>query len=53
MNRMLPEIGQGKMDYSINCAIAIGQPLGNKRLYSHFISGNSKWIKDLDMKIKQ
>ena len=53
MNRMLPEIGQGKMDYSINCAIAIGQPLGNKRLYSHFKSGNSKWIKDLDMKIKQ
>ena len=39
MNRMLSEIGQGKMDYSINCAVAIGQPSGNKRLHSHFISG--------------
>lgn len=39
MNKMLSEIGQGKMGYSINCAVAIGQPSRNKRLHSHFVSG--------------
>lgn len=30
MKRVLSEIGQGKLEYSINCVVTIGQPSGSK-----------------------